>query len=112
MDDADFEAVLAAAFQAPVEGAVRRDMSETILQRVRRNGWARAGVLAGSGLIGVAIASSALVATELARPIAGWVMRTLEDLRFDAYPADASPFIVVGLVLMGLTVVRNAIRDL
>jgi hypothetical protein len=112
MDDLDFETVLAAAFQTPVEGAVRCDMSETILQRVRRSGWARAWVLAGSGLIGVAIAGSALVATQLARPIAGWVMRTIEDLRFDAYPTDASPFIVVGLVLMGLTVVRNAIRDL
>ena len=112
MDDLDFETVLAAAFQTPVEGAVRRDMSETILQRIRRSGWARAGVLAGSGLIGVAIAGSALVATELARPIAGWVMGTLYELRLDAYPTDASPFIVVGLVLMVLTIVRNAIRDL
>jgi hypothetical protein len=111
MDEADFEAALATAFQTPAEGAFHRDMSETILQRVRQNGWARAGVLASSGLFGVAIAISALVATELARPIAGWALRTLDDLRFD-YPTDASPFVAVGLVLMGLTLARNAIRDL
>ena len=112
MDDLEFETVLAAAFQTPVEGAVHRDMSETILQRIRRSDWARAGVLAGSGLIGVAIAGSALVATELARPIAGWALHTFNDLRFDAYPTDAAPFVAVGLVLMLLTVVGNAIRDL
>jgi hypothetical protein len=112
MDDLDFETVLAAAFQTPVDGAVRRDMSETILRRIRRSGWARTGVLAGSGLIGVAIAGSALVATELARPIAAWALRTLDDLRVETYPTDASPFVAVGLVLLLLTLVRNAIRDL
>src|SRR5215216_3829236 len=112
MDDTDFEATLAAAFQTLVEGAVHRDMAETILQRISRNGWARAGVLAVSGLVGVAIACAALVATELARPIAGWALGMLNELRLDAYPTDASPFVAVGLVLMLLTVVRNAIRDL
>ena len=34
MDDADFEAALAAAFQTPAQGVQRLDMTETILQRV------------------------------------------------------------------------------
>ena len=112
MDDADFEAALAAAFQAPAEGVQRRDMTETILQRVSSNHWARAGVLAGAGLIGVAIAGSALIATQLARPVGAWAMEALYDLRFPAAHADPTPFIIVGLVLTGLTVVRNTIRDL
>ena len=112
MDDTEFEAALAAAFQEPAAGAVHREMTESVLQRVASNGWARAGVLIGAGLIGVAIAASALVATELARPIGGWIWRTIEDLRFEGYPTDASPFVAIGLVLMGLTIFRNAIRDL
>lgn len=112
MDDADFEAALAAAFQTPAEDVQRPDMTETILQRVSSNHWARAGVLAGAGLIGVAIAGSALAITELARPIGAWAMEALYDLRFPAAYADPTPFIVVGLVLTGLAVVRNAIRDL
>jgi hypothetical protein len=112
MDDADFEAALAAAFQTPVEGVQRRDMTETILQRVSGNHWARACVLAGAGLIGAAIAGSALAITQLARPIGAWAMEALYDLRFPASHADPTPFIIVGLVLTGLTVARNAIRDL
>jgi len=112
MDDADFEAALAAAFQTPAEGVQHRDMAETILQRVSSNHWARAGVLAGAGLIGVAIAGSALVATQLARPLGVWAMAALYDLRFPTAAADPTPFIIVGLVLTGLTLVRNAIRDL
>ena len=112
MDDADFEAALAAAFQTPAEGVQRRDMTETILQRVSSNHRARAGVLAGAGLVGVAVAGSALAITQLARPIAAWAMAALYDLRFPAAHADPTPFIIVGFVLTGLTVVRNAIRDL
>ena len=112
MDDADFQTALAAAFQTPTPGAARRDMTDTILQRVRETGWARAGVLAGSGLVGVAIAVSALVATELAHPVADWALARLGELRLDTYPTDASPFVAVGLVLMALTLVRNTIRDL
>jgi len=112
MDDADFEAALAAAFQTPAEGVRRHDLTETILQRVSSNHWARAGVLAGAGLVGMAIAGSALAITQLARPIGAWAMEALYDLRFPADHADPTPFIIVGLVLMGLTVARNAIRDL
>lgn len=112
MDDADFEAALAAAFQTPAQGVQRRDMTETILQRVNSNHWARAGVLAGAGLIGVAIAVSALALTELARPVGAWAMAALDNLRFPTAEADPTPFIIVGLVLTGLTVARNAIRDL
>ena len=90
----------------------RRDMTETILQRVNANHWARAGVLGGAGLIGVAIAGSALVVTELARPIGAWAFDALYNLRFPTAHADPTPFIIVGLVLTGLTVARNAIRDL
>ena len=75
MDDADFEAALAAAFQTPAEGVQRREMTETILQRVSSNHWARTGVLAGAGLIGVAIAGSALAITQLAQPIGAWAMK-------------------------------------
>jgi hypothetical protein len=112
MDDADFEAALAAAFQTPAKGVQRRDMTETILQRVNSNHWARAGVLAGAGAVGVAIAGSALAITQLARPIGAWALRALYDLRFPAAHVDPTPFIIVGLVLTGLTVARNAIRDL
>lgn len=112
MDDADFEAALAAAFQTPAEGVQRRDMTETILQRVSSNHVARAGVLTGAGVVGVGIAGSALIATQLARPIAAWGVDALYDLRFPAAHADPTPFIIVGLVLTGLTVARNAIRDL
>ena len=112
MDDADFEATLAAAFQTPAQGVQRRDMTETILQRVSSNHWARAGVLGGAGLVGVAIAGSALVVTQLARPIGAWVVDALYNLRFPTAHADPTPFIIVGLVLTGLTVARNAIRDL
>ena len=92
MDDADFEAALAAAFQAPAADVARRDMTEAILQRARKTSWARAGVLAGSGLVGVAIAGSVLVATQLAQPIAYWAAGVIRDLRVDTYSADASPF--------------------
>ena len=112
MDDADFEAALAAAFQAPAQGVQRRDMTETILQRVNSNHWARAGVLAGAALIGVAIAGTALALTELARPVGAWAMAALDNLRFPTAHTDPTPFIIVGLVLTGLTVARNAIRDL
>lgn len=112
MDDADFEAALAAAFQTPAEGVQRRDMTETILDRVNANHWARAGVLGGAGLIGVALAGSALIVTQLARPIGAWALDALYDLRFPTAHADPTPFIIVGLVLTGLTVVRNTIRDL
>ena len=112
MDDADFEAVLNAAFRTPTEGVQRRDMAETILQRVNSNHWARAGVLGGASLIGVAIAGSALMVTQLARPIGAWALEALYDLRFPSADADPTPFIIVGLVLTGLTVARNAIRDL
>jgi len=112
MDDADFEAALAAAFQKPAEGVQRREMTETILQRVNSNHWARAGVLAGAGLVGVTIAGSALAITQLARPIGAWAMTALYDLRFPASYADPTPFIIVGFVLTGLTLVRNTIRDL
>jgi len=112
MDDANFEAALATAFQTPLEDVPRRDMTETILQRVSRSHRARAGVLAGAGLTGVAIAGSALAATQLARPLGAWAMAALYDLRFPTAAADPTPFIIVGLVLTGLTVVRNVIRDL
>jgi hypothetical protein len=112
MDDADFETALAAAFQTPAEGVQRRDMTETILQRVSSNHLARAGVLAGAGAVGVGIAGFALVATQLARPIGAWAAAALYDLRFSAAHADTTPFIIVGLVLTGLTFARNAIRDL
>jgi hypothetical protein len=87
-------------------------MTERILDRVNANHWARAGVLGGAGLIGVAIAGSALVVTQLARPIGAWAMDALYGLRFPTAHADPTPFIIVGLVLTGLTVARNAIRDL
>jgi hypothetical protein len=112
MDDADFEAALAAAFQTPAEGVQRRDVTETILQRVSSNHWARAGVLAGAGLTGVAIAGSALAITPLARPNGAWAMEALYALRFPAAHADPTPFVIAGLLLTGLTVMRNAIRDL
>jgi hypothetical protein len=112
MDDANFEAALAAAFQTPAEGVQRRDMAQTILQRVSNNHLARAGVLAGAGLTGVAIAGSALAITQLARPIGAWAMAALSDLRFPAAHADPTPFVIVGLVLTGLALARNAIRDL
>jgi hypothetical protein len=112
MDDADFQTALTAAFQTPAVGVAHRDMTETILERVRKTGWARAGVLAGSGLVGVAIAVSALVATELARPVGGWALAWLAQLRLETHPTDASPFVAVGLVLMALTLLRNTIRDL
>ena len=112
MDDADFEAALTAAFQTPAEGVQRRDMAQTILQRVSSNRLARAGVLASAALVGVGIAGTALVATQLARPIGAWAMAALYDLRFPTAAADPTPFIIVGLVLTGLTLARNAIRDL
>ena len=112
MDDADLAAALAAAFQTPAEGVRRRDLSETVLQRVSSNHWARAGVLAGAGVTGVAIAGSALALTQLARPIGAWAMTALYDLRFPAAHADPTPFIIVGFVLTGLTLARNAIGDL
>ncbi len=112
MNDADFEAALTAAFQTPAEGVQRRDMSDTILERVSSNRRARAGVLAGAGLVGVTIAGSALALTQLARPIGAWASAALYDLRFPMAHADPTPFIVVGLVLTGLTVARDAIRNL
>jgi hypothetical protein len=112
MDDADFEAALAAAFQTPAQGVQRKDVTETVLQRVSGNHWARTGALAGAGLIGVAITGSALALTQLARPMGAWAMAALDNLRFPAAHADPTPFIIVGLVLTGLTVAGNAIRDL
>ena len=112
MDDADFEAALAAAFQTPAQGVQRKDVTETVLQRVNSNHWARAGALAGAGLVGVTITGSALALTQLARPMGAWAMAALGNLRFSAAHADPTPFIIVGLVLTGLTVVGNAIRDL
>ena len=77
MDDADFEAALAAAFQTPAQGVQRKDVTETVLQRVSGNHWARTGALAGAGLIGVAITGSALALTQLARPMGAWAMAAL-----------------------------------
>lgn len=112
MDDTDFETALAAAFQAPIRGAIRRDMTETILQRVASNGWARAGVLAGAALVGVLIAASALVLTQLAEPIRDWGMEVMDALRFHQSLGDPTPLVVIGLTLMVLALGRNAIRDL
>jgi hypothetical protein len=112
MDDAQFEAQLTAAFQAPAAGGLHHDMTETILQRSRKSSFARASVLAGSGFAGVGIAVAALVTTELARPLAGWGLGMLRTLTQESYPTDASPFVAVGLTLMALTLARNAIRDL
>lgn len=112
MDDTDFEIALAAAFQAPAAGAVRRDMTETILQRVASNGWARTGVLAGAALLGVLIAASALVITQLAEPIGNWGLEVMDALRFHQSSGDPTPFVVIGLTLTVLAMARNAIRDL
>ncbi len=112
MNDSEFEAALDAAFRAPIADAGRRDVTETVLQRLSSNSVTRAGVLAGAGLIGVAVAASALVATRLAGPILGWVLGIVDDLTLDMVGADPTPFVVVGLVLTGLAVARNAIRDL
>src|ERR1700754_301305 len=111
MDDADFEAALAAAFQTPAEGVQRRDMTETILERVSSNHWARVGVLAGAGAVGVGIAGSGPALPQLARPIGAWAVAALQDLRFPLAHTDPTPFIIVGLVLTGLTVARDAIRN-
>ena len=111
MDDAEFEAVLSAAFQTPSEGRVRRDLTAEILARVRSDSRARLGVLAGSGLLGVGIAAGAVVATQLARPLAAWTVQAFQTLRLEAGSADATPFVCVGLALTLLVVIRYEIRD-
>lgn len=112
MNDSDFEAALGAAFQTPIADPARRDVTSTVLQRLSSDSRSRAGVLAAAALLGVAIAASALVATRLAGPILGWALRIAGDLKLDVAGADPTPFVIVGLVLTGLAVARNAIRDL
>ena len=91
MDDLDFEAALGAAFRAPREGQVRPDFTAAILERVRNDNLARLGVLAGSGLVGVGIAVSAVVATQLARPLAGWAVEAVRTFRVDASTSATRP---------------------
>jgi hypothetical protein len=112
MDDTEFEAALGAAFRTPSEGVVRRDFTAAILERVRNDNRARLGVLAGAGLVGVGIATTAVVATQLARPLAAWTVQAFHTLRLEAGSADATPFVCVGLALTVLAVIRNPIRDL
>lgn len=87
-------------------------MTEAILQRVASNGWARAGVLAGAALVGVLIAGSALVITQLAEPISNWGLQVMDALKFHQSLGDPTPFVVIGQSLTVLVMTRNAIRDL